>query len=43
MNCNTTAAYYHCYDDEMTIVWRGLAILRDDSLSPACNSSVGGI
>lgn len=32
MNCHTTAAYYHKYDDEMTIsIWRSLAILRDDT------------
>lgn len=32
VNCHTTAAYYHDYDDEMTIsIWRSLAILRDDT------------
>lgn len=32
VKCKTTAAYYHDYDDEMTIsIWRSLAILRDDT------------
>lgn len=32
VNCHTTAAYYHKYDDEMTIsIWRSLEILRDDT------------
>lgn len=32
VNCHTTAAYYHDYDDEMTIsIRRSLAILRDDT------------
>lgn len=32
VKCKTTAAYYHEYDDEMTIsIRRSLAILRDDT------------